>query len=195
ELDGAGGVLLVWQDYRDFGDDDVFALRVRADGTLAPGWPVDGLRVTDNTAQETYEDLAPDGLEGVYLCWDQVSGGPSDPSVFVQRRKGDGSLAPGWPANGRMLPTLGAASSPQMAADGAGGALVTWEEYPAEKVRVLRIAPDGPVPVEVSLVNAEADPEVVRLTGYVADRTSLRVGVERRSEGTEWQQLGTITPD
>src|SRR5262245_12823512 len=99
ELDGAGGVLLVWQDYRDFGDDDVFALRVRADGTLAPGWPVDGLRVTDNTAQETYEDLAPDGLEGVYLCWDQVSGGPSDPSVFVQHLKGDGSLAPGWPAN------------------------------------------------------------------------------------------------
>ncbi|TMQ68429.1 MAG: hypothetical protein E6K81_16605, partial [Candidatus Eisenbacteria bacterium] len=71
EPDGAGGVLLVWDDYRDFGDDEIFALRIRGDGSRQPGWPVDGLRVTDNTATfDSFPDLAADLTEGAYLCWE-----------------------------------------------------------------------------------------------------------------------------
>src|SRR5262245_11107019 len=197
EVDGVGGVFLVWTDKRDVFDDDVFAVRMRSDGTLAPGWPLDGLRITDNSsALENYADLAPDGLEGAFLCWDQeTSLTGSDLQVFVQHVRGDGSLAPGWPANGRALPTVTTASAPHMVGDGMGGALVAWEEYLDEKVRVLKIAPDGPVPTQISLVSVQAEPGLVRVAGYVADGVVRMATVERRADTGEWQQLSSIIPD
>lgn len=61
--DGAGGALLAWADYRDY-PDEIFLLRMQADGTLAPGWPVDGLLVTDNDGFDSFPSLAPDGTGG-----------------------------------------------------------------------------------------------------------------------------------
>src|SRR5262245_42664815 len=44
--DGFGGFIVAWEDYRNVVEGgtslDIFAQRVLADGTIAPGWPVDG---------------------------------------------------------------------------------------------------------------------------------------------------------
>jgi hypothetical protein len=191
--DGAGGVLLVWSDYRDHFDDDVYAVRMRSDGTRDPRWPVNGLAVTDNTALDDYTDLAPDGQGGAYLSWVQYSFATGD-QVLVQHLTGAGSVAAGWPAGGRVVPTVVGSPRPRIAADGVGGAIVAWEDY-YERARALRIGPDGPVAVVVSLVCAEAEPGLVRLVWFAADAASFLAAVERRTEASAWERLGSVSPD
>jgi len=195
EPDGAGGVLLVWDDYRDFGDDEIFALRIRGDGSRYPGWPADGLRVTDNTVYDSFPDLAADGLEGAYLCWDWETNVPShDQRVAVQHLTGDGSLFPGWPANGRFIPTVVEPRNPRLVADGGGGAIVAWDEL-TEHVRALRIAPDGPTAVDLSTASAVFESGRVRLRWYGSGAASLVARVERRTEASDWEPLASVTAD
>jgi hypothetical protein len=193
EPDGAGGVLMVWADYRDHMDDDVYALRMRSDGTRDPRWPVNGLPVTDNTALDDYPDLAPDGQGGAYLCWDQYSSATGD-HVLIHHLTGAGSLAPGWPVGGLVVPSHVVNAIPHIVGDGMGGAIVAWTDYD-ERARALRIAADGPVVVGVSLVSAEAEPGRVRLTWFASDAASLVATVERRTSADDWQQMAEIIPD
>src|SRR5439155_7210682 len=184
EPDGAGGVLLAWDDYRDFGDDEIFALRIRGDGSRPPGWPVDGLRVTDNTATfDSFPDLAADLTEGAYLCWDWENNTQGfDERVAVQHLTGEGSLFPGWPANGRFIPTVIQSQNPRLVADGVGGAIVAWDDV-SEHVRALRIALDGPVATDLSLASASFG------------MASLVAEVERRTEASDWESLASVIAD
>ncbi len=194
--DAMGGVLLSWYDYRfrAFAD-EIFALRIGADGSRQPGWPLDGLRVTQNPPFDSFPDLAADGLGGMYLAWEWESNAQGfDRRVVVQHLSGDGSVAPGWPANGLFIPTVIQSGNPRMVADGMGGAIVAWEDI-SEHVRALRLAPDGPVPVLVSLASAEPHPGLVRLIWYAAAGALSAAQVERRTEASEWEALASITAD
>ncbi len=191
--DGAGGVLLVWADYRDFIDDDIFALRLRADGSRYPGWPEDGLRVTDNTALDDFPDLAADGMGGAYLCWTQYTSAGGD-RVMVQHLTGSGQVAPGWPAGGLMIPGSVQTRRPVITADGQEGALVAWERGLSE-VRARRFAADGPVAVAVALTSAEAEPGWVRLAWFAPDAGAFSATVERRTTSGEWERRAEITAD
>jgi hypothetical protein len=191
EPDVAGGALLVWSDYRDHFDDDIYALRMRSDGTRDPTWPANGLAVTNNTALDDYPDLAPDGAGGAYLCWDQYSSATGD-RLLIQHLTSAGSVAPGWPSTGLVVPSDVVSLYPHIVADGVGGAIVTWcDRY--GHTRALRLAADGPVVVGVSLVSAEAEPDRARLTWFTAEGSSPLATVERRTETSEWEPLGTIT--
>jgi hypothetical protein len=195
--DGVGGALLAWSDHRDFYDDDIFALRMQPDGTRAPGWPADGLRVTDNTGLDDFVDITSDGSGGLYLAWEQYYTVTGD-YVVVQHLLADGSVAPGWPAGGLAMPNDAQTRSARITSDGAGGAIATWEWLgPINEggIRAMRFATDGPVPVLVSLVSTEVESNRVRLTWYVPDGSSFAATVERRTETGEWSALGTIRPD
>ncbi len=182
--DGQGGVLLTWYDYRDLYDDEIFVQRIGPERTRYPGWPADGLRVTDNQLWDHDPDLAPDGSGGVYLCWDQ-----NLTRVMVQHLTGAGEPAPGWPAGGMAIPSQEQFGNPHITADGFGGAVVVWETY-SRDIRALRFVADGPTPVQVALVSAEASPERVRLTWHAAGGGSIVARVERRTEGGAWEGLG-----
>ncbi|MBI5708734.1 MAG: hypothetical protein HZC42_00265 [Candidatus Eisenbacteria bacterium] len=54
---------------------------------------------------------------------------------------------------------------------------------------------DRPTPVELSLVSVEAEPGLVRLRWYSADRSMGSAALERREGGGEWSALGTLAPD
>ncbi len=191
EPDGFGGVVMVWADYRDHSDPDVYALRMRADGTRSPGWPVNGLPITVNTALDDFPDIASDGQGGAYLTWVQYTTETGN-LVMVQHLTGAGTVAPGWPQGGRVVPTVVGSPQPKIAADGVGGAIVTWDDY-YEEARALRIGPDGPVPVAVSLASVEAEAGLVRLVWYAGGEAPLIAGVERRTESGEWEGLASIT--
>ena len=181
--DGAGGVLIAWGDYRDRFESEVFAARIGADGARLPGWPVDGLRVTDNFQHDNGPDLAPDGQGGAYLCWEREIGA-GGPLMVVQHLTGAGTVAAGWPAAGLTLP---------IAADGAGGAIVTWEH--GSGIRAQRLVVDGPVAVALSLVSVVAAPDRVALVWQGAEGAGLSATVERRGEDERWRALAVLEPD
>jgi hypothetical protein len=188
--DGAGGALLVWSDYRDANDDDIFAMRIQPDGNRAPGWPVDGLRVTNDTALDDFPNLAPDQAGGVYLCWDRYTTALGD-HVMVQHLTGLGTIAPGWPAGGQPIPGDAQTLHPVIAADGTGGAIAAWERGAQTEIRALRFAPDGPVAVTVSLASVEANPTRVLLLWRAPGFANMAATVERRTGETSWEVLGT----
>ena len=186
--DGAGGALLVWSDFRDgypYYPDQIFVSRFAPDGSLHPGWPVDGQRVTEDIALNDFPDLAPDGMGGAYLCWTKYTNATRD-RVYVQRLTGEGTVAGGWPAGGRLIPTAGQASRPGIAADGEGGAIVAWSHGDYDyTVRALRFDADGPVPVQLSLVAAQAESDRVRLEWFAEADPSFTATVERRSQASD----------
>lgn len=190
--DGVGGALLVWSDFRDGVPDQIFASRFAPDGTLRPGWPVDGQRVTSDIALNDFPDLASDGMGGAFLCWTKYTTAFRD-QVYLQHLTGAGEVAPGWPIGGRLVPTAGQARRARIAADGAGGAIVAWQ-HGDYTVRALRIGGDGPTPVQMSLVRAEAESDRVRLEWATAGEPS-RAALERRAGVDGWQRLAELLAD
>jgi hypothetical protein len=195
--DGFGGALLTWYDYRrPSTGGEIYALRIRADGTLAPGWTVDGTQVSDASAPgyEYAPDIAPDGSGGAYLVWRSEY---VDFPAWVQHLTGNATVAAGWPAYGVRLAPSGAQFDPRIAYDGRRGAIVAWDEACCGRIGMYaqRFVLDGPVAVLLSLVSADAGPDRVMLVWHAADGASLAATVERRGTGSDWMPLGTVTAD
>ncbi len=124
--DGAGGAFVAWQDDRG-ADPDIYVARLLADGTIAPGWPANGLAVCTAVGAQFFPVLAADGSGGAFVVWIDRRGGPNA-DIYASRVLGNGTIAPGWPAQGMALTaTLNDESFPQVMADGAGGAYVVWQ--------------------------------------------------------------------
>jgi hypothetical protein len=198
--DGLGGMLLAWYDYRPpTTGGEIYAARVLADGSLAPGWTVDGTRVSDATSPsvEYTPDIAPDGSGGAYVVWQsQMSYVVEDPS-WVQHLTRNATVAAGWPQYGvRLAPSLAQLDS-RIAYDGRRGAIVTWDEACCGRIAVFaqRFVLDGPVAVLLSLVSAVAEPERVTLVWHAAEGASLAATVERRGTNSDWAPLATVTAD
>ena len=105
--DGQGGVWVVWNDRRNDPtaiDEDVFALRLLYDGTVAPGWPADGLPICALPSYSFSRWIARGASDGAYFFWSDDRRYPDVfAEAFGQRVLGDGTLAPGWNANGNLL--------------------------------------------------------------------------------------------
>jgi hypothetical protein len=192
--DARGGILLTWYDERDYytAASDIYALRVLPDGSLPPGWTANGVRVTDRPQFEFKTDVAPDGQGGAYVAWGlDISGGAR---FLVQHLTATGAVAAGWIPNGTFVGTSLSQFDPRITADGRGGAIVAWEEYPYGPY-AQRFVQDGIVPVLLALVSADAQADRVVLDWYGSEAAQLSATVYRRAQGSEWQRLGTASAD
>jgi hypothetical protein len=131
--DGAGGVYVVWYLSGQFcyahcfkEPAGVWIQHMTATGTVAPGWPADGIELADcdhaGVGWPAYEPSAvPDGRGGVLIAWGNFG-------LHVQAVAGDGSLRWGWDGV-RVTPTSRRSSYPAIVSDGLGGAFVFWGDY------------------------------------------------------------------
>ena len=124
--DGTGGAIVVWEDGRVSGlNTGIFAQRMSAAGV--PQWTANGVALCTAPNNQYLPKVVADGAGGAVVTWtDFRIGGVSD--IFVQRVNASGAAL--WTANGVDL--SGPASSeysPSIAADGAGGAIVTWQDF------------------------------------------------------------------
>lgn len=126
--DGAGGAIVTWQDRRGASLDDVYALRLRADGTPAPGWPANGVALCTAPFNQSVPQIVSDGAGGAIVTWqDGRASGIND--IYAQHVLAGGTVDPAWPANGVALCTAsGSQGIPQIVSDGAGGAIVAWQD-------------------------------------------------------------------
>ena len=126
--DGAGGAIVTWQDRRG-NYDDIYAQRVRADGTTAPGWPVNGVVLCAAAFNQSIPQIVSDGAGGAIVTW-QDNRNPGSSDIFAQRVLAGGMVDPQWPVNGVALcpDAAGSQGTPQIAPDGAAGAIVTWQD-------------------------------------------------------------------
>jgi hypothetical protein len=120
--DGAGGAIVTWQDYRN-GNWDLYAQRVSASG--APRWTANGVALCTAAGTQKYAVAVADGAGGAIVAWADARGG--NWRVYTQRISGEGTVQ--WTADGVALSNTTAIQDiPALAADGAGGAIVTWHD-------------------------------------------------------------------
>jgi hypothetical protein len=140
--DGGTGVILTWSDRRDSLTTgyDLYAGHVRANGTLDPAWPVNGVAIVKTTGNQTGAWPLPDGAGGAFVVWSDTRTPANGQDVYAGHLLAGGTMDPAWPANGRAVATLpGPQLSGYPVTDGAGGLFVTWYDYtqPASVVHVL----------------------------------------------------------
>jgi len=121
--DGAGGAIITWGDDRS-GSYDVYAQRVDASGNVK--WAVDGVAICTTLGYQGGGGVTSDGAGGAIItCCDNPSG---NYDVYAQRV--DASWNVKWAVGGIAVCTAaGDQQSPQITSDGAGGAIIIWQDY------------------------------------------------------------------
>ena len=120
--DGAGGAIVAWQDWRS-GQFDVYSQRMSAGGARL--WNTFGIGLCFLNGHQSGVSMCSDGAGGAIVSWDDARGATID--VYAQRVNGNG--APQWTSHGVALCTAAGQQYPsRIVPDGAGGAIVAWED-------------------------------------------------------------------
>ena len=140
--DGAGGAIVVWSDFRNGTDYDIYAQRITGQGVLL--WLIDGVPVCTAPGNQQFPAVVPDGTGGALIAWVDLRHS-SDADIYAQRISSAGEAL--WNADG--IRANGAPNNqyvPDLASDGAGGAIVAWSDNrngTDYDIYAQRIGPDG----------------------------------------------------
>jgi hypothetical protein len=153
--DGAGGLIVVWEEQRSSPTVDLFATRILFDGSVAPGWPSDGIAVSVAPGHQRAPWIASDSQGGLFVTWEDLRTEPPNATldepyidVYAHHILATGSMDPRWPVNG--LPVCVQPSAQQEifdCGDGAGGVYVAWTDYRfgADDIYVQHLNADGSI--------------------------------------------------
>ena len=120
--DGAGGAIMTWQDPRS-GSYDIYTQSVNASGTVQ--WTADGVPLCTATGLQYYPQVTSDGAGGAIMTWRDTRNGNGH--IYTQRINAAGTVQ--WTTDGVPLcTTTGDRFYPQVTSDGAGGAIMTWQD-------------------------------------------------------------------
>jgi hypothetical protein len=145
--DGAGGVLLVWQDFRDEHSSTIYMQRITESGDPAPGWPEGGMAPAPGGHEQAAPRVALDGAGGGLVFWQERDGGGL--GLRVQRVTGEGAIAPAWPPAGALLvPGSQHVAGVSVHDDASGRVAVVWQCADGSLGAMLQFAglDIGPVP-------------------------------------------------
>lgn len=194
--DGAGGVLMSWDDYRN-AEGEIYAQRVTPSGALAPGWPANGRLVSTEQGYEAFNRIVGDGLGGAFVAFENFQG---EYKVWVQHLTGAGQLAPGWSEFGQPVASTPFSQEQPWLVPSGTGAIVVWTDLrdyftTLRDIYAQRFAGDAPVPAQVSLVSVRAEPDRVELTWFAPQGAGMRATVYRRSAESDWRAIGNLAAD
>ena len=120
--DGAGGAIVIWRQADAATGFDLFAQRLDAAG--APVWTAGGVAVCTAVNDQRPTSAVSDGDAGAIVAWEDYRG---DGDIFAARVTASGATP--WAADGVEVCTAPDSSlAPQLTSDGAGGAIVVWQD-------------------------------------------------------------------
>ena len=128
--DGSGTAIIAWQDGRN-GNCQVFAQQFNSNGTAQ--WTPNGIEVSPAIASRGVpgHSIISDGSGGAIIVWvDGRLGDPNDSNIYAQRINSNGQIQ--WQPDGVPVCTRQRHQyAPTITTDGAGGAIITWEDQGA----------------------------------------------------------------
>lgn len=144
--DGAGGAFFVWMDRRSSSTGiDLVAQRFDAGGAVVAGWPAAGVPLVAVAGDQIDPRCIADDAGGAWVVWTDLRSGAD----IRATRLSAGGLAAGWPADGAIVcAAMGAQTDAVLAADGDGGAWVTWTDRRSDggDIYAQRLRAGGPDP-------------------------------------------------
>ncbi len=152
--DGAYGAIIIWEDYRNGTESDIYAQWIDSIGTVQ--WGDNGTLICNATNDQTSPQIVSDGANGAIITWEDFRNGISH-HIYAQRVNASGGVE--WSINGKIMYNgiyVGNPDhlEPQIVSDNAGGAIVTWQVN----------ATDGTWDLEAQRINATGS----RLWGIVS---------------------------
>lgn len=125
DTDGANGGIITWQDKRNGIDYNIYAQRVKANGTFA--WTNNGITICNSAGTQSNPRIEPDGNAGAIIAWVDKRNG-LDYDVYAQRIDSTGAVK--WSNNGTLVCN---AQANQSAIDlkylGNNGVIVSWKDF------------------------------------------------------------------
>ena len=137
--DGSGGAFVIWGDWRN-SNWDIYGQRIAPDGSLM--WTQDGVAVCAAANSQEMPQVASDASGGAIIVWQDNRSGNYNYDIYAQRVDANGTAM--WTANGVPICTAsGSQGSPQIIPDGAGGAIITWEDSRSDNSDIYAQRVDG----------------------------------------------------
>lgn len=136
--DDSGGVYILWS---DSAPSVIRGIRLHPDGSIAPGWSVNGRVLSTPGSRTASPDVASDGAGGIVATWWEQRLPATDYPAYGFRLTPSGDPYPGWPTGGVLLSQHRPAQLQYQAyitSDGAGGLYSAWAD--------LRNLPPGTPP-------------------------------------------------
>ena len=163
--DGSGGAFVV------FSSTSVNLVvrvhRILPTGAQDPAWTDAGVRLSLTNYSQSRPALVSDGSGGLIVAWDDLRNGAGD--IYAMHVLANAALDPAWPVNGRAVCTAsGTQISARIASDGAGGAIVVWNDQ--------RVSSDGDIYAHRVLANGMLDPAWPVNGRAVCDTTGAQNG-------------------
>ena len=122
--DGKGGAFIAWKDERN-GLPDIYLQRVNKLGV--PLWAVDGINICNEASDQSTPNIISDMAGGVIVSWSDRRSDPINRDVYAQRVDSNGVVL--WTVNGVAIANKPVREhNEKIASDGAGGAIVVWEQ-------------------------------------------------------------------
>lgn len=123
--DGGTGFFVTWEDWRNFSQADIYAQKVSANGSYSWSYQGVGICVESNGHQYNSKIIA-DGSGNAIICWQDKRSSSSD-DIYAQKINTNGVVQ--WTNNGVVLcNATGLQMNEKMIPDGAGGAIICWED-------------------------------------------------------------------
>jgi hypothetical protein len=121
--DGAGGAIIIWNDYRSGANYDIYAQKINSTGNVK--WSANGTAIVTEGGDQYFPHISSDEAGGAIITWEDSRGSDSD--IYAQRVNSTGSVK--WGANGSAICTATNTQwYTQICSDGAGGAIITWSD-------------------------------------------------------------------
>jgi len=126
--DNAGGAIITWYDWRSFAISysDIYAQKINSAGITQ--WNDNGIIICNATDYQYVPKITSDGTGGAIMTWeDNRNSGTTGYDIYAQKITSAGISQ--WDDNGTVIcNAVGAQKTPQIVSDGAGGAIITWED-------------------------------------------------------------------
>lgn len=107
---------------------------------LNADWIPDGIPICTEDADQRDPQMIPDGTGGAIMTWEDARHPTND--IYAQRVDADGNIC--WTTDGVPICTTSVAQTdPQLAPDGAGGAIITWEDMRGGSYNIYAQRVDG----------------------------------------------------
>ncbi|MCK4539135.1 MAG: T9SS type A sorting domain-containing protein, partial [Candidatus Krumholzibacteria bacterium] len=105
------------------GNYDIYSQRINASGAVQ--WTTDGISLCVATGNQLDPQITSDGASGAIVTW--IDGRSGLYSIYAQRINASGTVQ--WTADGVPICTAtGGQTDPRIIPDGAGGAIITWND-------------------------------------------------------------------
>ena len=124
--DGAGNIIVVWEDDRKHYDSDIFVQKVNASGDIQ--WTPNGTAINTMNNYQSYPQIVSDDQGGAIISWlDLRTYAYSEGDIYMQRINSTGDVL--WAQDGIAICTaIEAQWITQLLKDGKGGAYIVWDD-------------------------------------------------------------------